>query len=172
MSLIMITLLFLEGGGIRKVLNKLDSLELILPVEYEPFLVFFRAFKKVRDAAFNSVKYDDNCPAYIEETMAAAKTLEQWDIELLPKWHLLLHVPSFCESVEAPLGKFGDQGVEQVHQFYERVWTRFKVNDTENEGFKAKQLMSLLTYNYDQIYRLVVDKNRRGKKRKRGEREE
>jgi hypothetical protein len=137
-----------------------------------PFLVLFRAFKKVKDAAFSTVKYDANCPVYIAEFLQAAKNLEQFNINLLPKWHLLLHVPAFCESVGAPLGKFGDQGVEQVHQFYERIWSRFKVNDTEHEGFKAKQLMSLLTYNYDQIYRLVVDERRRGQKRGRREREE
>ena len=158
--------IFKEGGGIKKVLSKLDSLELILPAEFRPFLVFFRAFKKVRDGSFTSGEYDVNTPAYIVETLVAAKNLEQFGINLLPKWHLLLHVPDFCVSVGAPLGKFGDQGVEQVHQLYEKVWTRFRVNDTENEGFKAKQLISLLAYNSDQLYRLVVDKERRGRKKR------
>ena len=137
-----------------------------------PFLVFFRAFKKVKDAAFGSVRYDDNCPAYIAEVLQAAKNLEQFNINLIPKWHMLLHVPGFCESVGGPLGRYSDQAVEQVHQLYERIWDRFKVNDTEHDGFKAKQLMSVLTYNYDQIYRLVVDKKRRGQKRGRRQREE
>ena len=150
-------------------MSKLDSLELLLPAEFRPFLVFFRAFKKVRDGAFTSGEYNVNTPAYIVETLLAAKNLEQFGINVIPKWHLLLHVPDFCVSVGAPLGKFGDQGVEQVHQLYENVWKRFKVNDTENDGFKAKQLMSLLTYNFDQLYRLVVNKHRRGQKRRRVE---
>ena len=48
------------------------------------------------------------------------------------------------------------QGIEQVHQFYERAWDRFRCNDTENPSFKGRQLSSLLTYNYDQMYRLVT----------------
>ena len=43
-----------EGNEIKKVLRSLDSMELVLPSDLTPFLAYFRAFKKVRDAAFTS----------------------------------------------------------------------------------------------------------------------
>ena len=46
-------------------------MELVLPSDLTPFLAYFRAFKKVRDAAFTSYphQYDRNCPASIEEVL-------------------------------------------------------------------------------------------------------
>ena len=98
----------------RKILNQLDSLETVLPVEFADFLTFLRAFKKVRDAAFNSVSYDRNCPIYINEVVTSLEALKQFGVTFIPKFHLLHHVATFCEKQNAPLGKYGDQGVEQV----------------------------------------------------------
>ena len=92
-----------------KVLRALDSLEAVLPGDLSPFLAYFRAFKKVRDAAFNSHTYDTNCRAYVEEAIRTGKALGEFGITVIPKMHLLLHVPAFCEAVNAPLGKFGDR---------------------------------------------------------------
>ena len=89
-------------------------MESVLPGELTPFLTYLRAFKKVRDAAFTAKTYDRNCPVYIEEVMEKAKALKQFDLNIIPKLHILQHVPAFCEMVDAPLGKFGDQGIEQV----------------------------------------------------------
>ena len=131
------------------------------PNEFRPFLVSLRAFKKVRDAAFNAISYDVECPVYVEETVKALAELKKFGVNIIPKFHLLFHIPTFCESHgNVPLGKYGDQGIEQVHQFYERAWNRFRCNDTENPNFKLRQLSSLLTYNADQRYRLVVKKGR------------
>ena len=115
----------------RKILNQLDSLETVLPVEFADFLTFLRAFKKVRDAAFNSVSYDRNCPIYINEVVTSLEALKQFGVTFIPKFHLLHHVATFCEKQDAPLGLYGDQGVERVHQVYEKVWNRFKVNSTD-----------------------------------------
>ena len=95
-------------------LQSLDSLEAVLPSELAPFLSYFRAFKKVRDAAFTSTEYDSNCRAYVEEAVQTGKALGEFGLNFIPKMHILMHVPAFCEAVGAPLGKFGDQGIEQV----------------------------------------------------------
>ena len=105
----------LEGNEIKKVLKSLDSMEAVLPEELTPFLLYFRAFKKVRDGSFNSHTYDPYTPVYIEEVRVRAKALEPFGLNFIPKLHMLLHVPAFCEMVGAPLGKFGDQGIEQVY---------------------------------------------------------
>ena len=118
-------LLFLEGNEIKKVLRALDSLEAVLPSELTPFLDYFRAFKKVRDGSFNSHTYDVNTPVYIEEVVKTAKALKPFGLNFIPKLHMMLHVPAFCERVGAPLGKFGDQGIEQVLYVCLSVW--FKV---------------------------------------------
>ena len=91
-------------------------MELKLPDHLAPFLAYLRAFKKVRDASFGSYprQYDRNCPAYIQEVLKTSEALEQFGLNFIPKLHMLLHVPEFCESVNAPLGDFGDQGVEPV----------------------------------------------------------
>ena len=116
---------FLEGNEIKKVLRALDSLEAVLPSELTPFLDYFRAFKKVRDGSFNSHTYDVNTPVYIEEVVKTAKALKPFGLNFIPKLHMMLHVPAFCERVGAPLGKFGDQGIEQVLYVCLSVW--FKV---------------------------------------------
>ena len=150
----------------RRVLNSLDSLAEVLPDELKPFLTFFKEFKKVRDAAFNANSYDVECPVYVEDTLKALEGLEEFGVNCIPKFHLLLHVPAFCESQgNVPLGKYGDQGIEQCHQIYERAWERFKCNDTQNPNFKGRQLSSLLTYNYEQMFKMVV----KTKKKKREE---
>ena len=95
-------------------LKSLDSLETVLPGELSPFLRYLRAFKKVRDGSFNSHTYDRNTPVYIQEVVETAKELKQFGLNFIPKHHMMLHVPEFCEMVNAPLGKFGDQGIEQV----------------------------------------------------------
>ena len=70
----------------------------VLPNEYRPFLVFLRAFKKVRDAAFNAHSYDVECPVYVQETAKALVELKRFGVNFIPKFHLLLHIPTFCES--------------------------------------------------------------------------
>ena len=94
-------------------------MELVLPSDLAPFLAYFRAFKKVRDAAFTSYphQYDRNCPAYIEEVLETSKALEKFGCNFIPKLHMLLHVPGFCEDVNGPLGPYGDQGIEQVRDW-------------------------------------------------------
>ena len=89
-------------------------MEAVLPGELSPFLRYLRAFKKVRDGSFNSHTYDRNTPVYIQEVVETAKELKQFGLNFIPKHHMMLHVPEFCEMVNAPLGKFGDQGIEQV----------------------------------------------------------
>ena len=100
-------------------------MEAVLPSELTPFLDYFRAFKKVRDGSFNSHTYDVNTPVYIEEVVKTAKALKPFGLNFIPKLHMMLHVPAFCERVGAPLGKFGDQGIEQVLYVCLSVW--FKV---------------------------------------------
>ena len=79
-----------------------------------PFPSYFKAFKKVRDATFNSHKDDNNCRSYVEEAIRTGKALGEFGLTIIPKMHLLMHVPAFCEAVDAPLSKFGDQGFVQV----------------------------------------------------------
>ena len=78
--LLIFVLYFSEGPSMRKILNQLDSLETVLPVEFADFLTFLRAFKKVRDAAFNSVSYDRNCPIYINEVVTSLEALKQFGV--------------------------------------------------------------------------------------------
>ena len=150
----------------RKILNQLDSLETVLPVEFADFLTFLRAFKKVRDAAFNSVSYDRNCPIYINEVVTSLEALKQFGVTFIPKFHLLHHVATFCEKQDAPLGLYGDQGVERVHQVYEKVWNRFKVNSTDNPHFEGQLLAATATYNYDQMFKLALNKKKRQQKQR------
>ena len=91
------------------------------PNEFRPFLVFLRAFKKVRDAAFNAISYDVECPVYVEETVKALAELKKFGVNIIPKFHLLFHIPTFCESHgNVPLGKFGDQGLGRP-SFFKKI---------------------------------------------------
>ena len=91
-------------------------MELVLPSDLAPFLAYFRAFKKVQDAAFTSYphQYNRNCSAYIEEVLKTTAALQKFGLNFIPTLHMFLHVPGFCEGVSGPLGPYGDQGIEQV----------------------------------------------------------
>ena len=68
-----------------------------------------------------------------------------------------------------PLGKFGDQGIEQVqYKFYQRHCNCYKVKSTYNPNFGDGQLASLLNYNADQRMRLFVTIVTRRRRQTRG----
>ena len=48
---------------------------------------------------------------------------------------VFFHVEDFCEVVGMGLGPWSEQATESLHADFNKVWTRYKVRDIENEKF-------------------------------------
>ena len=70
-------------------------------------------------------EYNSNCPAYIEEVLKTLKALKKVSLNFIPKLYMLLHVPDFFESINAPLGNQGDQGGNNQFSFQCKVLQTF-----------------------------------------------
>ena len=75
-------------------------------------------------------EYNSNCPAYIEEVLKTLKALKKVSLNFIPKLYMLLHVPDFFESINAPLGNQGDQGGN--NQFYSLFFENTEILYEEN----------------------------------------
>ena len=141
----------LEGNQSRKLLKRVDYLELKLKQENNkmlleglPYIAAFRAFDKVVHACFG-MELD---PEYKEHIAKFSQLYRELGISVTPKVHILeRHVAEFLQlkGELSGLGFWMEQAMESVHHDFKVFWERYKV-DCDHPQFGPKLKSALSAY--------------------------
>ena len=138
----------LNGNSCKKLLEHIDILQAICQITVQPYVVTFRAFRKVVRSCF-SIHLDDD----FEETINEFKeNFIELGISVTPKVHaVFFHVPIFCKRHHTGLGIFSEQASEAVHSKFEKTWTKYKVSKVDNSLYNSRILKAVVDFNSTHI---------------------
>ena len=109
----------LQGNSCKRLLEKLDILESMCPLECLPFLAALKAFKEVVASCFGLTLKPD----YIEEIRSFRSRYLDLEINVTPKVHaVFFHITEFCEKHGVGLGIYSEQASESVHAHFKKIW--------------------------------------------------
>lgn len=119
-----------NGNDCGKLLNKLDILRNLCPLECLKFVQAFDDFKKVVKACFSNTLHP-NYTSYIDDFKRSYLDLE---IPITPKVHcVFVHIKEFCEKHKIGLGLVSEQAFESVHSEFKTIWIKHKVRPSHSE---------------------------------------
>ena len=132
-----------NGNACRTLLNKIDLLQSLAPIQALPFIAAFRALKTVVDGCFGSELNAD-----IKRLISEFKDLYlDLEINITPKIHcVFFHVPAFCLKYGHGLGRHSEQASESVHSDFQKIWCKYKVN-VVNPKYGTSLLRAVTEYN-------------------------
>lgn len=136
------------GGDCRKLLESVDDLARMCPLQILPFVQALRDFRHVVVSCFGmNLKQD-----YKERISAFAASYSHLGISTTPKVHIVTaHVADFCKNANSGLGPFSEQAFESVHHVFQSFWARRLVRDIENPSYSSALLKTVAEFNSKHI---------------------
>ena len=114
----------MEGNQCKMLLNKIDSLQKLLPAELVKFADTLQKFNAVRLACFG----EHLLPTFKEDIQQFQVAYTSLWISVTPKVHAIFHhVSEFCQARGVGLGRFSEQASESVHSDFAKTWQRYVV---------------------------------------------
>ena len=136
-----------DGNSSRRLLKNTDSLDAIIPLQFKHFVTAFKSLNRVVHSCFGTALDPD----YIAHIDAFKQAYTDLNISITPKIHAIIHhIPQFCNSVGAGLGRFSEQASESVHYSFKTVWARFKVG-RGHPAYASRLLRAVNVYNTGHI---------------------
>lgn len=136
------------GGDCRKLLDSVDDLASICPLQLLPFVRVLRDFRHVVTSCFGM----NLQPDFKEKISAFAASYSLLGISTTPKVHIIIaHVADFCENVNSGLGPFSEQAFESAHHSFQSFWSKRLVRDIENPSYSAALLKTVIEFNSKHI---------------------
>ena len=135
-----------NGNACRKLIKKADVLQVLAPIEAQPFTEAFRALDKVVESCFGS----DLDSSYLEHIATFERKymdlVELQYVNVTPKVHAIFHhIPEFCQQHGA-LGRHSEQASESVHADLKKTFAKYKVGIT-NANYNQNLLRAVIDYN-------------------------
>lgn len=113
-----------DGNACAKLLQNVDYLRRIAPIECFKYVEAFASFKKVVDGYFSK----DLCSEYETYIYEFKQDLKDANISFTPRLHAIFeHIPHFCNRHQKGLGLFSEQARESSHHDSTTVWKFYKV---------------------------------------------
>lgn len=133
-----------NGNDCKKLLDKLDDLRRICPIECLKYVQVLSDFRKVVDGCFGRT-LNPEFAKYIDSFKKSYLGLEE--VPVTPKVHcVFVHVKEFCQKHNVGLGIFSEQAFESVHHEFKIIWNKHKVRPTHSE-YKKHLLRAVCEFN-------------------------
>lgn len=132
------------GNSSRILLQKVDVLAAIGPLQVLPYIAAFKAFSKVVTGCYGSF-LDPMVEDYIADFKQKYLDL---GISVTPKVHAVFHhILEFCQVHGKGLGPWSEQASESVHYDFQETWTCFKVRSLDHPDYGNRLVKAVCTYN-------------------------
>lgn len=115
-----------NGNSCRKLLNNVDNLRSICPLDCLKFVKMLENFNAVVKACFTSELKSN----YKECIFTFKSSYIDLGIPITPKVHaVFFHIIDFCSKTNVGLGYYSEQAMEAVHHDFKSIWEKkYKIN--------------------------------------------
>ena len=128
----------------EKLMKNISVLEEFAPSKANAFIETMKAFNEVVKSCYGT----DLLPNYQQKIQNFRICYRRLKINVTPKVHaVFFHVEDFCEMVGMGLGPWSEQAAESLHTDFDKMWTRYKVRDTDHEKYGERLLEAVVAYN-------------------------
>ena len=133
-----------NGNDSRKLMKKNSILEEFAPTKANGFIETFQAFNEVITSCYGT----DLSPGYKQMIKNFRICYRRLKMNVTPKVHaVFFHVEEYCEMVGMGLGPWSEPAAESLHTYFDKIWARYKVRDTDNDKYGKRLFDAVVAYN-------------------------